>query len=231
MDAERNHHGGPWRCFHCDDVFTTVGAASDHFGPHPAATPGCVIDKILPEGGTNTQRGLGLLMALRKAELELDAYRQEDTLLHREMHRLRCEHQQALLREEEKGYARGLRDGANLSADSPERAALTCGVNPSRGGEQGCPKAAHCWDRFDCIAKGNCETAAGVGTCGGSCCDCGKGCSAEGVGAGGEAWELAARDVVSNPRPVEEIRHDIAAVRERIAGVPGTSQDQQEQPR
>lgn len=117
MDAERNHHGGPWRCFHCDDVFTTVGAASDHFGPHPAATPGCVIDKILPEGGTNTQRGLGLLMALRKAEAELMRYGSEDTDLHRAMHRQDCEHRQALIREEEKGYARGLADAASIAAE------------------------------------------------------------------------------------------------------------------
>lgn len=133
MDAERNYHGGPWRCFHCDDVFTTVGAASDHFGPHPAATPGCVIDKILPEGGTNTQRGLGLLMALRKAEAELMRYGSEDTDLHRAMHRQDCEYRQALIREEEKGYARGLRDGANLPADSPERAALAGVKEAPRG--------------------------------------------------------------------------------------------------
>lgn len=124
MDAERNYHGGPWRCFHCDDVFTTVGAASDHFGPHPAATPGCVIDKILPEGGSNTQRGLGLLMALRKAEAELASYRAEDTELHRSMHRQDSEHRQALIREEEKGYRRGLADGHRFPADAAAAAGV-----------------------------------------------------------------------------------------------------------
>lgn len=117
METKRNHHGGPWRCFHCDDVFTTVGAASDHFGPHPASTPGCVIDKVLPEGGTNTQRGLGLLMALRRAEAELARYREEDTDLHLALHAKECERNTAVMRAEEQGYARGLRD-ARAAFDS-----------------------------------------------------------------------------------------------------------------
>lgn len=99
-----------WRCFHCDEEFTTRGAAADHFGPHPAATPGCVIDKVAIEEGGKPERGRGLLMALRKAEAELERYRDEDTDLHRYIHRLQSEHQQALRREEEKGYARGLAD-------------------------------------------------------------------------------------------------------------------------
>jgi hypothetical protein len=102
-------HG--WTCFHCGETFTTVGSARDHFGSTPSATPGCVIDQVALEEGGKPERGRGLLMALRKAELELDAYRQEDTELHRCMYRMQGEHSTALRREEEKGYARGLRDG------------------------------------------------------------------------------------------------------------------------
>lgn len=48
-----------WTCFHCGDLFRTVGAARDHFGHDPLAEPGCRI-KVGEE--------LGLLIALRKVE-------------------------------------------------------------------------------------------------------------------------------------------------------------------
>lgn len=100
-----------WRCYFCDEVFKTPGEAGDHFGASLTDKPGCLIDyRVQVEAGTTTRRGRGLLMALRKAEAELMRYGSEDTDLHRYMHRLQSDHQQALLREEEKGYARGLRD-------------------------------------------------------------------------------------------------------------------------
>lgn len=34
---------GPWECFHCGEVFTTVDAASDHFGEPQEDAPGCLI--------------------------------------------------------------------------------------------------------------------------------------------------------------------------------------------
>jgi hypothetical protein len=103
-----------WRCFHCDEVFTTVGSARDHFGLNDRDLPGCVIDKVMVEDGGKPERGRGLLMALRKAEAELARYREEDTDLHREIHRLNSEHRLALRREEEKGYARGLADRTDV---------------------------------------------------------------------------------------------------------------------
>lgn len=60
-------HGCPlegWVCFHCGELFTTVGAAADHFGTTPDRQPACMI-KLGDE--------LGLVMALRKAEEERDA--------------------------------------------------------------------------------------------------------------------------------------------------------------
>lgn len=58
-----------------------------------------------PAGPGDTGRLLELEAALRR-------YREEDTDLHRELARLRGEHRLALKREEEAGYARGLRDAA-----------------------------------------------------------------------------------------------------------------------
>ncbi len=71
------------------------------------ADPGCFIRVQLGE-----ERGL--LMALRKAEAELERYRAEDSDKDRELQRMAADHEIALRREEEKGYAHGLRDGREL---------------------------------------------------------------------------------------------------------------------
>lgn len=47
---------------------------------------------------------------VRAMENQLRQYREEDTVLHREIHRMQADHAVALQREEEKGYARGLND-------------------------------------------------------------------------------------------------------------------------
>jgi len=56
---------GGWVCFHCEENLKTVGAAQDHFGGNPSALAACQI-KIGEE--------LGLLMALRKAELSAEEW-------------------------------------------------------------------------------------------------------------------------------------------------------------
>lgn len=105
MDTEtytKPPHG--WTCFHCGETFKTVGGARDHFGAAPIATPGCQI-KVGEERG--------LLMALRKAEAELERYRAEDSDIQRAMYRQQAAHLIALTRAEEQGYARGLKDARN----------------------------------------------------------------------------------------------------------------------
>jgi len=87
---------GEWRCFHCDEVFTDHAAAMAHFGPSLHSDPACTVDAV----------------KLRDLEQQLERYREEDTDLHREIHRLRSKHLTELRKEEEKGYARGLRDAA-----------------------------------------------------------------------------------------------------------------------
>lgn len=91
-------HG--WTCFHCGENFpgTLAGqkAAQLHFGTWISDEPKCQISAH----------------RVRTMEAALRRYREEDTDLHREIARLQSEHAIALRREEEKGYARGLRDAA-----------------------------------------------------------------------------------------------------------------------
>ena len=101
-------HG--WTCFHCGETFTTPGAAREHFGPTPNVEPGCTIKVQL--GGER-----GLLNALRKAEARLARYMEEDTDLHRAMYAMQSRHTDALMAAEEAGYARGVRDGMNMTPD------------------------------------------------------------------------------------------------------------------
>lgn len=90
-----------WRCFFCDDVFTTQVDAENHFGRYEHAEPACVI---------KAPGEFALLRALRNAEGQLERYRSEDSDIMRAMASMQSDHIQALRREEEKGYARGLRD-------------------------------------------------------------------------------------------------------------------------
>jgi hypothetical protein len=89
-----------WRCFHCDDVFTKHTEASAHFGYTLDATPAC---KIAPDMR-------GLIKFMRWQEGELQRFRREDSDAARQFYALGAEHAAKLRAEEEKGYARGLRD-------------------------------------------------------------------------------------------------------------------------
>jgi hypothetical protein len=89
-----------WRCFHCNDVFTDRAAAAEHFGDNLQGDPACKLNAM--EGG--------LLKLVRDQERELQVFRTEESASYRELYRLGADHAQALIREEEKGYAGGLRD-------------------------------------------------------------------------------------------------------------------------
>ena len=96
--AESVAQGGEsWRCFHCDEVFTDREAAALHFGnfgPRSYTDAHCLIDA--PK--------------LRDMEFQLHRYQEEDGPIHRLMHRQAGEHTQALIRAEEAGYAKALKD-------------------------------------------------------------------------------------------------------------------------
>lgn len=102
-------HG--WVCFHCGEHFpaTHQGAhdARRHFGTTPDYKPGCQIKLF-----DNDRR---LLRTIRILEAQVARYQHErlneDSAKDREIHSMRADHAQALRREEELGYARGLRDG------------------------------------------------------------------------------------------------------------------------
>lgn len=68
--TEEEYRKGGWRCFHCDETFTTPGAAADHFGNYLNSTPGCII-KIQ----VGDERGW--LMELRKLQKENEHLRQQ----------------------------------------------------------------------------------------------------------------------------------------------------------
>ena len=90
-----------YTCFHCEETFTSVEAAREHFGSSSLDIPTCQVDAA----------------HLRELEKELFRYREEDSDLHREIHDLYAKHNTDLMREEEKGYASGLADGMKLTAD------------------------------------------------------------------------------------------------------------------
>lgn len=101
-------HRLTWRCFHCNEVFRSKKRAQEHFGGNLCDTPACKIDAA----------------ALRELEKQLALYRAEDTDLHRQIRSMECKHQTALMRAEESGYTKGLRDGRTLDADTPDDVAL-----------------------------------------------------------------------------------------------------------
>ncbi len=85
-----------WRCFHCGDVFNDLELAALHFGESQKQQPICQLD----------------VAYLRGLEEALEQYQNEDTLLHREIYKMRSERQTALRRAEEAGYSKGLKDAA-----------------------------------------------------------------------------------------------------------------------
>ena len=90
-----------WRCFHCDEVFTDPKEARTHFGAIQGDKAVCALS---PD-------------EIRHMEWCLRRYREEDTDLHRQIAHMQCEHTQALMRAEESGYAKGLRDGRALASN------------------------------------------------------------------------------------------------------------------
>lgn len=110
------HHGcafDGWQCFHCGEIFETVGSAREHFGFDQSSEPACRI-KL---GGER-----GLLGALREAEKAAAAawtrVHEESGDIMQGWHAAERRHREALEEMEIIGYERGLRDGsANLAPD------------------------------------------------------------------------------------------------------------------
>lgn len=99
LDGEFVEVGKRWRCFYCDDVFRNERDAAEHFGSELGAEPACKI-----KGHEHD-----LIRIIRDQERELARHRAEDTDLMRAFAGLRSEHDAALRRAEESGYAKGVK--------------------------------------------------------------------------------------------------------------------------
>lgn len=99
-----------WRCFHCDKTFTQSQhkQAREHFGTDEGKMPVCLM-RVPGEDG--------LLAALRRAEANLAEWQEERHPLMMALVSQAADHAAALQREEEKGYARGLKDYTKVEAE------------------------------------------------------------------------------------------------------------------
>jgi len=93
--AEERVKQAGWRCFHCGEYFDTEEAALEHFGPNEMLDASCQID----------------IAKYREMETLNWRHLAEDSDADRRYYKQQAEHTVALRQEEEKGYARGLRDG------------------------------------------------------------------------------------------------------------------------
>lgn len=105
-EAELEGRSPIWRCFHCDEVFTTEHAARLHFGETECQDPACQI-----KAGAE----MSMLEALRRAEEEarmaVIAMHEEGTDGWTAFRRLEGRTKQNAEAAENLGYERGLRDG------------------------------------------------------------------------------------------------------------------------
>ncbi len=110
----------PWRCFHCDETFTSRHCAAAHFGADETAEPACKI-----KGGEG-----GLLEALRRAESQLaDAWHSihtESGEAAQAYYTQNARHREQLIATEQVGYERGLAD----AQAHPETLGLMNATNP-----------------------------------------------------------------------------------------------------
>jgi hypothetical protein len=96
-----------WRCFHCNELFRDHAEAAHHFGLEIDSIPAC---KIAPDVR-------GLIAHIREQENELRKYRHEEIMSMHEFYALGAQHERDKRTEEEKGYARGIRDTARECMD------------------------------------------------------------------------------------------------------------------
>lgn len=101
-----------WRCFHCDEVFTTERDARLHFGMDQCSDPACKI-KMGAEKS--------LLVALRRAETELQdawaAIHKENTEAAKAYYSQQSRHGEQLRAAEELGFERGIADLGSIWSD------------------------------------------------------------------------------------------------------------------
>lgn len=102
-----------WRCFHCGELFTSPGPAQVHFGPTEHSKPACQIDAA----------------EYRAMEERMRRYNEEDSDLHREVHRAHNKGVEGAKRAEEAGYARGLKDAGRPAYTDVSQAPAALNLN------------------------------------------------------------------------------------------------------
>jgi hypothetical protein len=90
-----------WRCFHCDEIFTTTESAELHFGRSECDRPACQMS----------------IEHVRWLEQQHHRGVQDDTEALRTIRSLAGEHEALRRRAEEEGYARGLADARKHPED------------------------------------------------------------------------------------------------------------------
>lgn len=136
-----------WQCFHCGDVFRNPKHAAAHFGMDELAEPGCVA--VLRHGESY------LLDRIRDLEEQLERYRAEDSDIMRWHQTKLADHARALTREEERGYAKGLKDISIAAAEEMKqlREALRAQVIGEAKGANGpvmwCDLCESEWPHFE----------------------------------------------------------------------------------
>lgn len=126
-----------WRCFFCDEVFTRSKDAAEHFGVFDACEADVPACKIAAHEGH-------LVTYIRKLESEVRRYQSDDSDIMRSIMTLEANHRTALIRAEEAGYGKGVRDTLNMPASERERL-LECDcqnprpVSGAAGVSEDCP--------------------------------------------------------------------------------------------
>lgn len=92
-----------WRCFFCDEVFTTRGLAAEHFGTEVGCDYPITACQIKAHEGH-------LVAYIRKLEEELGVWSSESHDIQKAIFTLESEITGKVRRAEEEGYARGVAD-------------------------------------------------------------------------------------------------------------------------
>lgn len=110
-----------WRCFFCDEVFRSHKAAAEHFGMDDACEADVPACKLTAHEGH-------LVKYIRRLEKEIRRYQSEDSDVMRSIMTLEDDSRRALVRAEQEGYDKGLRDGRTIPPDDPYIADQDCGL-------------------------------------------------------------------------------------------------------
>jgi hypothetical protein len=102
-----------WRCYHCDELFSNLRCAAVHFGADESATTACLLS-----------HERHLVEHIRNLENQPTSYRTESDNVLKSIMALEADHRQALMREEEKGFTRGLCAGRRYGSQVTMPASL-----------------------------------------------------------------------------------------------------------